>query len=136
MSPPLESTPDNISLYTNDRETHLRLHQHQVNKQHHEIVLDVFVREALAPRALRQAHIAPHDATAGLRYLPSGSGGARGLGRGEAGGCGGLRGRVGAGAGLGGGIGRLVGPAVQDVVELRHRVAALDTEGHAWSLAW
>jgi hypothetical protein len=36
--------------------THLRLDQHEVDEQHHEIMLDVFVRELVAPRALRQPH--------------------------------------------------------------------------------
>lgn len=39
-----------------EREAYLRLDQHQVDEQHHEVVLDVFVGEALAPRALRQPH--------------------------------------------------------------------------------
>jgi hypothetical protein len=36
--------------------THLRLDQHEVDEQHHEIMLDVFIRELVAPRALRQPH--------------------------------------------------------------------------------
>jgi hypothetical protein len=35
---------------------YLRLNQDQVNEEHYEIVLDIFVGEPLAPRALRQTH--------------------------------------------------------------------------------
>lgn len=37
--------------------THLRLHQHQINKQHHKIVLDVFIRKPSAPRTLHQPYV-------------------------------------------------------------------------------
>lgn len=43
--------PSNGAQYT-----HLRLDQYQVNEEHHEVMLDVFVREQLAARALREAH--------------------------------------------------------------------------------
>ena len=36
----------------------LRLYKHQVDEDHHIIVLDVFVRKPLAARALRQTNIA------------------------------------------------------------------------------
>jgi hypothetical protein len=36
----------------------LRFYEHQVDKQHHEIMLHVFVREPFAARALRQSHSA------------------------------------------------------------------------------
>jgi hypothetical protein len=34
----------------------LRFNQDQINEEHHEVVLDIFVGKALASRALRQAH--------------------------------------------------------------------------------
>lgn len=39
-----------------NEETYLRLDQDQINEQHDKVMLDVLVREALATRALRQAH--------------------------------------------------------------------------------
>ena len=37
---------------------HLRLDEDHVDEQHHEVVLDVFIREALASWALREADAA------------------------------------------------------------------------------
>jgi len=39
--------------------THLRLDQHKVDEQYHEVMLDVFVGELLAVGALRQTHAFP-----------------------------------------------------------------------------
>lgn len=36
--------------------TYLRLDKNEINEDHNEIVLDVFVREPLAARTLRQTH--------------------------------------------------------------------------------
>lgn len=36
--------------------TYLRLNQNQINKKDHEIMLDIFIREALAARTLREAY--------------------------------------------------------------------------------
>ena len=47
-------------------ETNLRLNQHQIDKQHYEIVLDVFIREALAVWALREAHAFAEGAVVGF----------------------------------------------------------------------
>jgi hypothetical protein len=38
---------------------YLRLDQHQIDEQHHEVVLDILVCEALAARTLRQSHALP-----------------------------------------------------------------------------
>jgi hypothetical protein len=35
---------------------YLRFDQNQINEQHHEIMLDIFVGEAFAARTLRQPH--------------------------------------------------------------------------------
>ena len=45
---------------------HLRLDQHQVDEQHHEIVFDVFVRELLAYGALGQADAFAEGAVVGF----------------------------------------------------------------------
>lgn len=46
-------------------QTHLRLDQNQVDKQNHKVILDVFIGEALAPRALRQAYTFPQGSIIG-----------------------------------------------------------------------
>lgn len=46
--------------------TDLRLDQHQIDEEHHEVVLDVFVREALAARTLRQPHAFAETAVVGF----------------------------------------------------------------------
>ena len=35
----------------------LRLHKHQINEEHDKVVLNIFIREALAARTLRQPDI-------------------------------------------------------------------------------
>lgn len=37
--------------------TNLRFHQHQINKQYHEVMFNIFIRKSLAPGTLRQSHI-------------------------------------------------------------------------------
>ena len=39
--------------------THLRFHQHQIHKEDHKVMLHIFVREPLAPRALCEPYIGP-----------------------------------------------------------------------------
>jgi hypothetical protein len=46
--------------------TYLRLDQDQINEQHHKVMLDIFVCEALAARALRQAHALAQGTVIGL----------------------------------------------------------------------
>ncbi len=79
------------------RPPYLRLDQHQVDEQDDEIVLDVFVREALAARALREAHALAQRAVVGfaVRRVEASDG----IAAGDADGHGG-RAEVAAGAGV------------------------------------
>ena len=49
-----------------DETTHLRLNQDEINEQDHKVVLDIFVREPLATRTLRQTHTLAQRAVVGL----------------------------------------------------------------------
>lgn len=37
--------------------TNLRFYQHKINKQYHEVMLNIFIRKPLAPGTLRQSHV-------------------------------------------------------------------------------
>lgn len=47
----------------------LWFHKHQINKQHYKVVLDIFVRKALATRALRQPHVSTRSSVRSLELL-------------------------------------------------------------------
>ena len=99
--------------------TDLRLHEHQIDKQHHKIMLHIFIRKPLAPRTLRQSHIPPRSPTRNLQFrlhFPCRAS---------------LNAIFGGfvGAGVGGGATFIA--TVEDVVELGNRVAAFDADGHA-----
>ena len=103
---------------------YLRLHQDQIDKEHNQIMLNIFVGESLASGTLRQAHIS----------TPT-SGGSRGemLWRilpcyGRDWGCLLSFGILGRRA-----LVRFVA-AVEDVVELGDWIAAFDADGHAMSM--
>jgi len=63
--PPLLPTKIATDVWI-DGGTNLRLDQHQIDKQHHKIMLDIFVREALAARTLRQPHAFAETAVVGF----------------------------------------------------------------------
>ena len=46
--------------------TYLRLDQHKVDKQHHQIMLDIFIGKSLASWALRQAYTLSERLVIGL----------------------------------------------------------------------
>lgn len=113
--------------------TDLWLHKHQINEQHHKVMLDVFVCKSLAARALRQPDIPASASVLAFEFAFrnilcrwSSSLGVRST-------CevryGGLR----------GGRSALVVATMKDVVELGDRVAALDANWHsalASCVAW
>lgn len=106
--------------------TYLWFYEHQIYKQYHKVVLNIFVREALATRALRQAYVSTPSniGTLGLcvpNFWYPGSelwgtcdvGGGLGVSR--------MRDRR---------SGSFVISAMEDVVELRDGIAAFDTYWH------
>ena len=108
--------------------TNLRFHQHQINKQYHEVMFNIFIRKPLAPGTLRQSHISTPSLlpTASFGNCPASIREFRSSRPGASFNSFGSESRR----------SRSVGPsvagvaAVRDVVELGDGVAAFDTDWH------
>ena len=113
---------------------YLRLHKHQVNEEHHKIVLHVFVCKALTARALRQAYFAARRAllcfaSSSCAFVDIKESSSR-YGRGMR--ANGRRFGMVRACGWGGSWGSgWLGVAMEDVIELGNGIAALDADGHA-----
>ena len=107
---------------------YLWLHEHQIDKQHHKIMLHIFVCEPLTPRTLGQSDIRTDPGNSSLasifrRRLLCAHIGLRGAEQ--------VRHR-----GFGGGCGALVVSAVKDVVKLGDGIAAFNADWHTARILW
>ena len=116
----------NFLLVLEGKLAHLWLHKHQIYEQYHKVVLDIFVRKALAAGTLCQPDVSTPSSICALGlylrslwYIRSGLGAACDVGGGI------LVSRIRDGRG-----GRLVVSAVEDVVELRDGIATFDAYWH------
>ena len=107
---------------------YLRLHKHQIDKQHDKIMLHIFIRKPLTPRTLCQSDIRADPGNSSLasifrRRLLCAHIGFRGAEQVRHG-------------GFGGGCGALVVSAVKDVVKLGDGIAAFNADWHTARILW
>ena len=106
---------------------YLRLHKHQIDKQHHKIMLHIFIRKPLTPRTLCQSDIRTDPSNPSPAFI------FRRLLRAHVG----LRGAEQVRHGrFGSGCGALVISAVEDVVKLGDWIAAFNADWHAARMLW
>ena len=107
--------------------TYLRLHKYQIDKQHHKIMLHIFIRKPLTPRTLRQSDIRTDSSNSGLAFILRrllcahiGLRGAEQVRHGR----------------FGSRCGALVVSAVEDMVKLGDGIAAFNADWHAARILW
>ena len=106
---------------------YLRFHKHQIDKQHHKIMLHIFIRKPLTPRTLCQSDIRTDPSNPSPAFI------FRRLLRAHVG----LRGAEQVRHGrFGSGCGALVISAVEDVVKLGDWIAAFNANWHAARMLW
>ena len=106
---------------------YLRLHKHQINEQHHKIMLHIFIRKPLTPRTLCQSDIRTDPSNSSpafiLRRLLCAHVSLRGTEQVRHG-------------GFGSGCGALMISAMEDMVKLGDGIAAFNADWHAARILW